>query len=88
VVVTEQGLADLRGLSPSARALRIIENCAHPAYRDALHHYLEAAPTGHVRHDLRHCFDMHLNYLERGVMLPDLNLTQFEEHEGWRPDKN
>ena len=82
VVVTEQGLADLRGLSPSARALRIIENCAHPAYRDALHHYLEAAPMGHVRHDLRHCFDMHLNYLERGVMLPDLNLAQFEEHEG------
>lgn len=74
VVVTEQGLADLRGLSPTARALRIINNCAHPAYRDALHRYLEAAPMGHVRHDLQHCFDMHLNYLKHGAMLPDLNL--------------
>src|SRR5262249_9493174 len=40
VVVTEQGLADLRGLAPLARARRIIDNCAHPAYLDALHRYL------------------------------------------------
>ena len=39
-------LADLRGLSLSARAIRIIENCAHPAYRDALHRYVQAAPMG------------------------------------------
>ena len=42
-------LADLRDLSPRARAIRIIENCAHPAYRDALHRYLQAAPMGHIR---------------------------------------
>ena len=70
-------LADLRDLSPRARAIRIIENCAHPACRDALHRYLQAAPMGHIRHDLRHCFDMHLNYLEHGAMLPDLNVSQF-----------
>ena len=67
VVVTEQGLADLRGLSPTARSRRIIENCAHPAYRDALYRYLEGAPMGHIRHDLRRCFAMHLNYLEHGA---------------------
>ncbi len=33
VVVTEQGLADLRGLAPRERATLIIEHCAHPGYR-------------------------------------------------------
>ena len=78
VVVTEQGLADLRGLAPEARARRIIDTCAHPAYREALHRYLDEAPMGHIRHNLRHCFDMHLNYLEHGAMLPDLDLSIFE----------
>ena len=78
VVVTEQGLADLRGLAPNARARLIVDNCAHPAYRDALNRYLERAPMGHIRHDLQHCFEMHLNYLEHGAMLPDLDLSQFE----------
>ena len=36
VIVTEQGLADLRGLSPKQRADRIIANCAHPDYRPML----------------------------------------------------
>src|SRR5262245_65549345 len=34
VVVTEQGLADLRGLAHRDRAPRIIQGCAHPSYRD------------------------------------------------------
>jgi succinate CoA transferase len=80
VVVTEQGLADLRGLSPMARARQIIDHCAHPAYRDVLHRYLERAPMGHIRHDLGRCFAMHLNYLEHGAMLPDLDPSQFESH--------
>ena len=37
VVVTDQGLADLRGLGPAERARRIIDTCAHPAYRPVLH---------------------------------------------------
>jgi acyl-CoA hydrolase len=36
VVVTEQGLADIRGLSPRERAKVIIEKCAHPDYQDLL----------------------------------------------------
>lgn len=36
VIVTEQGLADVRGLSPRQRALVIIEKCSHPDYRDQL----------------------------------------------------
>jgi acetyl-CoA hydrolase len=71
VVVTEQGLADLRGLGPIERARTIIERCAHPMYRDYLRTYLESAPMGHIRHDLNRCFELHRNFLETGSMLPD-----------------
>jgi succinyl-CoA:acetate CoA-transferase len=43
VIVTEQGLADLRGLSPKQRAELIIENCAHPVYRPGLREYYKRA---------------------------------------------
>lgn len=41
VVVTEQGLEDLRGLSPRERAPTIIKKCAHLDYRDMLMDYYE-----------------------------------------------
>ncbi|PZU59538.1 MAG: propionyl-CoA--succinate CoA transferase [Sphingobium sp.] len=43
VIVTEQGLADLRGLSPRQRARLVIDRCAHPDYRDALNDYFTRA---------------------------------------------
>ena len=43
VIVTEQGYADLRGLSPKERAVKIIENCAHPDYKDMLMDYFNRA---------------------------------------------
>lgn len=46
VVVTEQGLADLRGLSPKQRAELIIARCAHPDYRPALAEYYQRARRG------------------------------------------
>jgi succinyl-CoA:acetate CoA-transferase len=56
VIVTEQGLADLRGLSPKARAKVIIENCAHPIFKPALKEYykraLEYSPGLHTPHIL------------------------------------
>jgi propionyl-CoA:succinyl-CoA transferase len=70
IVVTDQGLADLRGLGPLERARTIIERCAHPAYRDYLYKYLERAKPGHIRHDLTTCFELHRNLLETGQMLP------------------
>jgi succinate CoA transferase len=72
VLVTEQGLADLRGLAPAERARAVIENCAHPAYRDYLHRYVREAGPGHIRHDLGRCFELHQNLLRYGAMLPDL----------------
>ena len=46
VLVTEQGLADLRGLSPKQRARVIIANCAHPDYRPRLQDYYDRALKG------------------------------------------
>jgi acetyl-CoA hydrolase len=77
VVVTEQGLADLRGLAPVPRARKIIDTCAHPAYRDYLHRYIDESPAGHIRHDLGRCFELHRNFQQTGAMLPDLDPAQF-----------
>jgi succinyl-CoA:acetate CoA-transferase len=55
IIVTEQGVADLRGTSPVERAEEIIENCAHPSFKPALWEYFEAAKQqgGHIPHDLQ-----------------------------------
>jgi acetyl-CoA hydrolase len=74
IVVTEQGLADLRGLGPIERARRLISCCAHPAYRDYLSRYLETAGPGHLRHDLSRAFELHRNLMERGEMLSGVAL--------------
>lgn len=55
IIVTDQGWADLRGLSPLEKARAIIEECAHPSYKDMLWDYLETVvkKTGHRPVDLR-----------------------------------
>lgn len=72
VMVTEQGLADLRGLSPVRRARKIIENCAHPSYREILTEYLEYglknAPSRHTPHILGRAFEFHQRFIETGSM--------------------
>lgn len=70
ILVTEQGLADLRGLGPKERAERIIEKCAHPMYRDYLREYTGRSRMGHLRHDLGRAFELHQNLMEHGRMLP------------------
>jgi len=85
IVVTEQGLADLRGLVPLERAHVIIERCAHPAYRPQLREYLEAAKnrgfargSGHEPHMLESAFSMHINCMKNGTMkLPSWNFDKF-----------
>ena len=72
VIVTEQGLADLRGLSPRQRARLIIERCAHPDFRPALLDYLERAEAGapglHTPHLLQEALSWHSRYLAEGHM--------------------
>jgi hypothetical protein len=54
IIVTEHGLADLRGKTPKERAVEIIEQCAHPDYRPLLRDYyaraLERTGGAHTPH--------------------------------------
>ena len=68
VIVTERGLADLRGKSPEQRALCVIENCAHPDYQPLLYAYLKRAKSGHIRHDLTAAFAFYDAYAKTGDM--------------------
>lgn len=72
VVVTDQGLADLRGLPPRKRARKIIDHCAHPDYRDALDDYFERAVAGapgkHTPHLLDEALSWHAAFLRDGAM--------------------
>ncbi|KAJ3746814.1 acyl-CoA carboxylate CoA-transferase [Lentinula detonsa] len=75
VVVTEQGLADVRGLSPRERAKVIIEKCAHPDYKELLSEYYDRSlheclkrGAGHEPHMLRNAFKFHTHFLEHGNM--------------------
>lgn len=72
ILVTECGYADLRGLAPKDRVARIIENCAHPDYRQQLWDYYNGALDicGPVQtpHNLKKCFDWYQRYLETGTM--------------------
>jgi succinate CoA transferase len=68
VVVTEQGIADLRGKDPRERAQVIIGNCAHPNFRDDLWRYCALSPRGHMPQSLRSAFKMHQQFMETGSM--------------------
>ncbi|WP_424019704.1 acetyl-CoA hydrolase/transferase C-terminal domain-containing protein [Halorientalis pallida] len=61
VVVTEHGVADLRGLTPDERFEALVGECAHPDFRPDLRRYGERAAEGggHMPHDLPTAFDMH-----------------------------
>ena len=70
VLVTEQGLADLRGLSPREKAEMIIKNCVHPDYKERLDDYFQRAVKigGQTPHLISEALSWHKSYLERGSM--------------------
>lgn len=72
VIVTEQGLADLRGLAPKQRAHLIIEKCVHPKYRDLLADYYERALRDsfgkHSPALLTEALAWHQRFIETGSM--------------------
>ena len=76
IIVTEQGVADLRGKSPAQRAEIIIENCAHPDYKQLLWDYLKLSKMGQTRHNLTAAFAMHDTLARKG----DMHLTDFAEY--------
>ena len=78
VLVTEQGVADVRGLCPKERAKVIIEKCAHPDYQPILREYFDRAVkkclakgAGHEPHMLAKVFNMQENLAEHGTMKID-----------------
>jgi acetyl-CoA hydrolase len=75
ILVTEQGLADLRGRAPRERAQCIIDRCAHPEYAPLLQEYLDRATreclakgSGHEPHMLYKVFNMQRHLEEHGTM--------------------
>ncbi|WP_160712851.1 succinate CoA transferase [Chitinophaga solisilvae] len=71
IIVTETGLADLRGLAPRERARLIISNCAHASYKDELNNYFTEAcrSGGHTPHLLQEALSWHARFQQNGTML-------------------
>lgn len=70
VIITERGVADLRGLAPRDRVKKMI-NIAHPDYQPLLEEYVEAANKGAflaTPHDLSQALAFHTRFLETGSM--------------------
>lgn len=72
VLVTERGLADLRGLSPKQRARLVIEKCAADDFKPLLKDYFDRAQkngTGmHTPHILAEAHSFHERFLKSGKM--------------------
>lgn len=72
IIVTEQGLADLRGLGPKQRAQMIIDRCAHPDYRPMLQDYFDRAKRDsygkHTPHLLGEALSWHERFVQTGTM--------------------
>lgn len=68
IIVTDQGIADLRGKDPVQRAETIIENCAHPMYKELLWDYMKLGKGGQTPHTLAAAFALHTAFSETGDM--------------------
>ena len=72
VIITEQGIADLRGLAPRARALEVINNCVHPDYKPVLLDYynraVEATKHAHTPHIIKEALSFHEKFIETKSM--------------------
>ena len=69
VIVTERGLADLRGMSPRKRSRLVIENCAHPSFQPALREYVARAEKEGDGLHTPHLPAEALTYLQNAVKL-------------------
>lgn len=68
ILITEQGIADLRGKSPTERAQAIIENCAHPDYKEILWDYVKMSSKGQTPHCIQAALAMHDALNKKGDM--------------------
>jgi acyl-CoA hydrolase len=87
VIVTEQGLADLRGLSPTQRARLIIERCAHPDYRPALLDYMERAQRESWASTRRTCWTTRWAGMRRAALeVPRVSQARQDRHRRHQAD--
>lgn len=77
VIVTEQGIADLRGLAPKERVALIIENCAHPDFKEQLWDYfnraVEATGNAQTPHILEEALSWHVNLAKNKTMKKEIS---------------
>jgi len=76
ILITEHGIADLRGKSPIQRAKEIIDNCVDPDYKDLLRDYLNLGQKGHTPQNLAAAFSFHEAFNKSG----DMRLVDFSNH--------
>ena len=68
ILITDQGIADLRAKDPEQRAHEIIENCAHPDYRPLLRDFLKLAKGGQTPTTLQAAYAFHTAFANTGDM--------------------
>lgn len=68
ILITDQGVADLRGKDPIQRAETVIENCVNPMYKQLLWDYLHMGKGGYTPHSLCASFAFHEAFVETGDM--------------------
>ncbi|HCY61592.1 MAG TPA: propionyl-CoA--succinate CoA transferase [Oxalobacteraceae bacterium] len=80
ILVTEVGLADLRGLAPRERAQVIINNCVAEPYRQMLKDYVAEATQrgGQTPHVLEKALSWHVRLQQTGSMLPEVEVTSLK----------
>lgn len=76
IIISEYGVADLRGKCPRQRAHEIIENCVHPDYRPLLREYLELGVQGQTPQSLEACFAFHREIERSG----DMRLVKWSDY--------
>ncbi|MDE7472905.1 MAG: succinate CoA transferase [Muribaculaceae bacterium] len=76
ILITDQGIADLRGKDPLQRAETIIENCANPMYKELMWDYLKMAKGGQTPHTLAAAFAFHTEFADSG----DMRNTNFAKY--------
>lgn len=68
ILITEHGVADLRGKSPIQRAETIIQNCVDPVYQPILREYLNLGQKGHTPQNMKAALAFHTVFSETGDM--------------------
>ena len=81
ILITEQGVADLRGKDPHERAQIIVEKCVHPDYKDQLREYLQLMDKNiHEPMSLSMGFAMHRKFQSTGDMR-NINWREYRDRD-------